>query len=121
MVSEQTAASCLTLMENMVEQGHARPAKVTGYRVGGKTGTAETPSEKGGYEGNTTSFVGVAPIENPQFLVAVTMQRPEGGVGTTAEFSKIMEKTLHTYNVPRSTGEPELIPLFAEDSPNKTS
>ena len=38
-----------------------------------------------------------------------------------AEFSKIMEKTLHTYNVPRSTGEPELIPLFAEDSPNKTS
>jgi len=57
-------------------------------------------------------------------LVAVTMQRPEGSVGangTTAEFSKIMEKTLHTYNVPRSTGEPELIPLFAEDSPNKTS
>ena len=124
MVSEQTAASCLTLMENVVEQGHARPAKVTGYRVGGKTGTAETPSEKGGYDGNTTSFIGVAPIENPQFLVAVTMQRPEGSVGTngtTAEFSKIMEKTLHTYNVPRSTGEPELIPLFAEDSPNKTS
>ena len=124
MVSEQTAASCLTLMENVVEQGHARPAKVTGYRVGGKTGTAEAPSEKGGYDGNTTSFVGVAPIENPQFLVAVTMQRPEGSVGTngtTAEFSKIMEKTLHTYNVPRSTGEPELIPLFAEDSPNKPS
>lgn len=124
MVSEETAASCLTLMENVVEQGHARPAKVTGYRVGGKTGTAETPSEKGGYDGNTTSFIGVAPIENPQFLVAVTMQRPEGSVGangTTAEFSKIMEKTLHTYNVPRSTGEPELIPLFAEDSPNKTS
>ncbi len=123
MVSEQTAASCLTLMENVVDQGHARTAKVTGYRVGGKTGTAEAPSEKGGYDGNTTSFIGVAPIENPQFLVAVTMQRPEGSVGTngtTAEFSKIMEKTLHTYNVPRSTGEPNLIPIFAEDSPNKT-
>ena len=121
MVSEQTAASCLTLMENMVEQGHARPAKVTGYRVGGKTGTAETPSEKGGYDGNTTSFIGVAPIENPQFLVAVTMQRPEGSVGTngtTAEFSKIMEKTLHTYNVPRSTGEPDLIPIFADGKSN---
>lgn len=121
MVSEETASSCRVLMENMVEQGHARTAKVTGYRVGGKTGTAETPSEKGGYDGNTTSFVGLAPIEDPRFLVAVTMQRPEGGVGTTAEFSKIMEKTLHTYNVPRSTGEPELIPIFAEDSPNKTS
>ncbi len=62
------------------EQGHACPAKVTSYRVGGKTGTAETPEEKGGYDGNTP-LAGVAPIENPQFLVAVTMQRPEGSVG----------------------------------------
>ena len=49
------------------------------------------------------------------------MQRPEGSVGTngtTAEFSKIMEKTLHTYNVPRSTGEPELIPIFADGKSN---
>lgn len=121
MVSEETAASCRVLMENMVDQGHARTAKVTGYRVGGKTGTAEAPSDKGGYDGNTTSFIGLAPIENPQFLVAVTMQRPEGSVatnGTTEEFSKIMEKTLHTYNVPRSTGEPEIIPIFADGKSN---
>ncbi|WP_294499196.1 penicillin-binding protein 2 [uncultured Rothia sp.] len=121
MVSEETASSCRVLMENMVDQGHARTAKVTGYRVGGKTGTAEAPSEKGGYDGNTTSFVGLAPIEDPRFLVAVTMQRPEGSVstnGTTEEFSKIMEKTLHTYNVPRSTGEPETIPIFADGKSN---
>ncbi len=89
--------------------------------MGGKTGTAEAPSEKGGYDGNTTSFVGLAPIEDPRFLVAVTMQRPEGSVatnGTTEEFSKIMEKTLHTYNVPRSTGEPETIPIFADGKSN---
>lgn len=122
MVSEETAASCRVLMENVVDQGHARTAKVTGYRVGGKTGTAEAPSEKGGYDGNTTSFVGLAPIEDPRFLVAVTMQRPEGSVGTngtTEEFSKIMEKTLHTYNVPRSTGEPETIPIFADGKSNR--
>lgn len=121
MVSEETASSCRVLMENMVDQGHPRTAKVTGYRVGGKTGTAEAPSEKGGYDGNTTSFVGLAPIEDPRFLVAVTMQRPEGSVGTngtTEEFSKIMEKTLHTYNVPRSTGEPETIPIFADGKSN---
>lgn len=121
MVSEETASSCRVLMENMVDQGHARTAKVTGYRVGGKTGTAEAPSEKGGYDGNTTSFVGLAPIEDPRFLVAVTMQRPEGSVstnGTTEEFSKIMEKTLHTYNVPRSTGEPQIIPIFADGQKN---
>lgn len=121
MVSEETASSCRVLMENMVDQGHARTAKVTGYRVGGKTGTAEAPSEKGGYDGNTTSFIGLAPIEDPRFLVAVTMQRPEGSVstnGTTEEFSKIMEKTLHTYNVPRSTGEPQIIPIFADGQKN---
>ena len=121
MVSEETASSCRVLMENVVDQGHARTAKVTGYRVGGKTGTAEAPSEKGGYDGYTTSFVGLAPIEDPRFLVAVTMQRPEGSVGTngtTEEFSKIMEKTLHTYNVPRSTGEPETIPIFADGKSN---
>ena len=118
MVSEQTAASCRVLMENVVDHGHARTAKVTGYRVGGKTGTAEAPSDKGGYDGNTTSFIGLAPIDDPRFLVAVTMQRPEGGVGTNEEFSKIMEKTLHTYNVPRSTGEPEIIPIFADGKSN---
>lgn len=121
MVSEETAASCRVLMENVVDQGHAPTAKVTGYRVGGKTGTAETPSEKGGYDGNTTSFIGLAPIDDPRFLVAVTMQRPDGDVGsngTTHEFSKIMEKTLHTYNVPRSTGEPDLIPIFADGQKN---
>lgn len=121
MVSEETAASCRVLMENMVDQGHARTAKVTGYRVGGKTGTAEAPSDKGGYDGNTTSFIGLAPIDDPRFLVAVTMQRPDGDVGsngTTHEFSKIMEKTLHTYNVPRSTGEPQIIPIFADGQKN---
>ena len=121
MVSEETAASCRVLMENVVDQGHARTAKVTGYRVGGKTGTAEAPSDKGGYDGNTTSFIGLAPIDDPRFLVAVTMQRPDGDVGsngTTHEFSKIMEKTLHTYNVPRSTGEPETIPIFADGKSN---
>ena len=121
MVSEETAASCRVLMENVVDQGHARTAKVTGYRVGGKTGTAEAPSDKGGYDGNTTSFIGLAPIDDPRFLVAVTMQRPDGDVGsngTTHEFSKIMEKTLHTYNVPRSTGEPQIIPIFADGQKN---
>lgn len=121
MVSEETAASCRVLMENVVDQGHARTAKVTGYRVGGKTGTAEAPSDKGGYDGYTTSFIGLAPIDDPRFLVAVTMQRPDGDVGsngTTQEFSKIMEKTLHTYNVPRSTGEPQTIPIFADGQKN---
>ena len=119
-ISEKTAQQALYLMENVVEQ-NAKAAKVAGYRVGGKTGTAQAPSEKkAGFDGYTTSFVGVAPLEDPQYLVSVTMQRPQataadvGTAGTAAQFSKIMEKVLQTYNVPFSTTEPHLIDKFAK-------
>ena len=118
MISEETSKKVLTLMENVVH-GHAPDAAVEGYRVGGKTGTAEAPSEvKAGYDGFTTSFIGVAPIEDPQYLVAVTLQRPQGAVtaiGASAQFSQIMEKVLHTYNVPFSTTEPVIIPKLADE------
>ncbi|RLZ02594.1 peptidoglycan glycosyltransferase [Kocuria tytonicola] len=105
-ISEAAAQQTLDVMENVVTQGGAKEAAVPGYRVGGKTGTAEAPSENGGYDGFTTSFVGVAPMEDPQYLVAVTMQRPKGDVhtvGVTSTFSTIMSQVLHHYNVAPST------------------
>lgn len=120
-VSEETARKTLQVMEAVVYQGGAEAAQVEGYRVAGKTGTAENVGEGSVvYDGWTTSFVGIAPTENPRFLVSVTMHRPKttasevGLAGTTAEFSQIMEKVLHTYNVPRSTSEPTETPKFAE-------
>lgn len=117
-VSEKTAEQCLTLMENVVEHSKTGDAKVNGYRVGGKTGTAEAPSEtKAGFDGYTTSFIGLAPIEDPQYLVGITLQRPEGAahaVGATAQFSQLMEKVLQTYNVPHSTTEPNVLPKFED-------
>ena len=117
-VSEETAEQVLDMMEVTVTQGGAKEAAVEGYRVGGKTGTAEAPSPEGGYDGYTTSFVGVAPVEDPQYLVAVTLQRPEGDVraiGTTPTFSKIMGQVLRHYDVPPSTTEPVRIPLRTDD------
>ncbi|WP_199712177.1 peptidoglycan D,D-transpeptidase FtsI family protein [Kocuria tytonis] len=105
-ISEAAARQTLDVMENVVTQGGAKEAAVPGYRVGGKTGTAEAPSESGGYDGFTTSFVGVAPMEDPQYLVGVTMQRPQGDVhtvGVTSTFSTIMSQVLHHYNVAPST------------------
>lgn len=107
-LSESAAQDTLDVMENVVTQGGAKEAAVPGYRVGGKTGTAEAPSDSGGYDGYTTSFVGVAPMEDPQYLVAVTMQRPQGDVhtvGVTSTFSTIMSQVLHHYNVAPSTTE----------------
>lgn len=120
-ISEETARKTLQVMEAVVYQGGAEAAQVEGYRVAGKTGTAENVGEGSAvYDGWTTSFVGVAPTENPRFLVSVTMHRPKttasavGLAGTTAQFSQIMEKVLHTYKVPRSTSEPTETPKFAE-------
>lgn len=120
-VSEATAEKVLQVMECVVYQGGATGAQIEGYRVGGKTGTAENVGEGSSvYDGWTTSFVGVAPIEDPRYLVSVTMHRPKttaaevGLAGTTAQFAEIMEKVLHTYKVPRSTTEPRETPKFAE-------
>lgn len=120
-ISEATARKTLQVMEAVVYQGGAKTAQVNGYRVAGKTGTAENVGEGSStYDGWTTSFVGVAPTENPRFLVSVTIHRPQttaaavGTAGTTAQFAQIMEKTLHIYNVPRSTTEPQETPKFAE-------
>ena len=120
-VSEETARKTLQVMEAVVYQGGTKGAQINGYRVAGKTGTAENVGEGSStYDGWTTSFVGVAPTENPRFLVSVTMHRPQttasavGLANTTAQFAEIMEKTLHIYNVPRSTTEPQETPKFAE-------
>lgn len=122
-VSEATARKVLQVMECVVYQGGATGAQVEGYRVAGKTGTAENVGEGSStYDGWTTSFVGIAPTENPRFLVSTVIHRPKttasavGLAGTTAQFSQIMEKVLHTYKVPRSTSEPQKTPKFADGS-----
>ncbi|GGG63112.1 cell division protein FtsI [Kocuria dechangensis] len=119
-VSEETAEQVLDMMEVTVTQGGAKDAAVEGYRVGGKTGTSEAPSPEGGYDGYTTSFVGVAPVEDPQYLVAVTLQRPQGDVrtiGASSTFSKIMGQVLRHYDVPPSTTDPVQIPLRTDVEP----
>ena len=121
-ISERAAQQTLDVMENVVTQGGAKDAAVPGYRVGGKTGTAEAPSERGGYDGFTTSFVGVAPMEDPQYLVGVTMQRPQGDVhtvGVTSTFSTIMSQVLHHYNVAPSTTQAPEIPMQVPESIKK--
>ena len=62
-ISEETANKVLNMMESVVSEGTGKNAKVEGYRIGGKTGTSEDGVNTGKY---VTSFIGVAPIENPQ-------------------------------------------------------
>lgn len=117
-ISEKTAAEVRKVMEAVVVQGGATDGKLSGWRMGGKTGTAETASSDGKkLDGFATSFVGVAPIENPQYIVAMLMNQPKGAVGyigTTAPVARVMEKVLQHFEVPHSTTQPTKYPKFQD-------
>jgi cell division protein FtsI (penicillin-binding protein 3) len=118
-VSPETAAAVRGMLEGAVgEEGTGQNAAVPGYRIAGKTGTAQAPGPNGGYSGYTASFIGMAPAEDPKIVVAVTLQRPVNGYygGTVAApvFSKVMSYALQERRVPPS-GEPAVhVPLTWE-------
>ncbi|MBQ3921259.1 MAG: stage V sporulation protein D, partial [Firmicutes bacterium] len=98
-VSKQTAEDVLSIMEMVVSEGGGGNAKVPGYRIGGKTGTANKP-EGGGYSDTDVyaSFIGVAPIDDPKFVILVIVDTPRGvlyGSSTAAPCAKeIMQEVL---------------------------
>ena len=77
-ISKETSEKVLSMMESVVSEGTGKNAKVAGYRIGGKTGTSEDGVNTNKY---VTSFCGVAPIENPQMVVLVTLYNPTGEGG----------------------------------------
>lgn len=77
-ISEKTAKDVLSMMESVVSEGTGKNAQVKGYSVGGKTGTSEDGVNTGKY---VTSFIGVAPISDPQIVVLVTLYNPTGEGG----------------------------------------
>ena len=77
-ISKETSEKVLSMMESVVAEGTGKNAKVAGYRIGGKTGTSEDGVNTGKY---VTSFCGVAPIEDPELVVLVTLYNPTGEGG----------------------------------------
>ena len=77
-ISKQTSEKVLSMMESVVSEGTGKNAKVEGFRIGGKTGTSEDGVNTGKY---VTSFCGVAPIDDPQLVVLVTLYNPTGEGG----------------------------------------
>jgi cell division protein FtsI (penicillin-binding protein 3) len=79
-LSPETAAQMRLMMESVVSaKGTAPSAAIPGYRVAGKTGTAERYNESCGcYSGYTASFIGFAPADKPAYVISVTIQNPQG-------------------------------------------
>ncbi len=115
-VSPETARTMREMMEGVVvEGGTAVKAAVPGYRVAGKTGTAQRVAN-GTYSGGyTASFIGMAPAENPSLVVAVIVQRPIrghfGGEVAAPLFRDMMTYALGRRAAPPSTTKPPAMPL----------
>ncbi|MDC5697857.1 penicillin-binding protein 2 [Intrasporangium calvum] len=108
-LSEQTATQLSRMLEEVTgEDGTASDARIEGYRVAGKTGTADRYDEKlKGYNGFTASFIGYAPAEQPKYVVAVFIHKPQAGMfgGALAGpvFNQVMTFLLQRENTPPST------------------
>ena len=77
-ISKETAEEILSMMTSVVDTGTGKNAKVEGYLVGGKTGTSEDGVNTGKY---VTSFLGIAPTDNPCLTILVTLYNPTGEGG----------------------------------------
>ena len=117
-VSEETANSVVEMMERVVsKEGTAPGAGIPGYRVAGKTGTAERVDPACGcYRGYTASFVGVAPADDPQIVVGVWVDNPKGmhygGVLGGPVFTEVMKAALAKEHIPPSGSPPSTLPTI---------
>lgn len=109
-ISYDTAENITQMMEKVVESGTGKNAAISGYKVAGKTGTAQVPNPKtGGYYGNRfmSSFIGFGPTDDPKVTLVVIVENPKNGSygGTVAApiFKGIVEKVLFYLRVPPRT------------------
>lgn len=103
-VLEKRAASLLSgMLVTVVDNGHAGSAKIPGYYVAGKTGTAQIPGP-GGYTDETNhSFVGFAPVDDPAFVAIVKFEKPQRRFSSATAapvFGEIARFVLQYYQVP---------------------
>jgi len=77
-MSEDDATKVAQMLVSVVDNGHGQKASVEGYRVAGKTGTAQIPKSDGGYEESQHigSFAGFAPVDDPRFVMLVKFDKP---------------------------------------------
>lgn len=105
-ISAQSSAKLAEMMEQVVQHGSGWPTRMKGYRIAGKTGTAQVPKSDGtGYEEdkNIGSFVGFAPVEDPKFVMLVRVNYPkvDGFAEKTAvpTFAEITKQLFMYYQI----------------------
>lgn len=116
-ISADTAAKMRLMMESVVSaNGTAPSAAIPGYRVAGKTGTAQRIDDTCGcYRGYTASFIGFAPADKPAYVISVTIQDPKGmhwgGYLGGPVFKKVMSFVLQSKGIAPTGTKVDPIPL----------
>ncbi len=106
-ITEQTADKILAMLVNVIEKGHSQKVKIPGYFIGGKTGTAQIASSGGYYSDRYNhTFIGVAPADNPRFVMLTHIDSPKGiqyAEGSAAPLWRdIADFMLKYYQVPKN-------------------
>jgi cell division protein FtsI (penicillin-binding protein 3) len=116
-ISPETSAKMRLMMESVVSaNGTAPSAAIPGYRVAGKTGTAQRIDDTCGcYRGYTASFIGFAPADKPAYVISVTIQDPKGmhwgGYLGGPVFKKVMSFVLQSKGIAPTGAVVDPIPL----------
>jgi cell division protein FtsI (penicillin-binding protein 3) len=113
-VSPETAATLRQIMEavTVVDGATGTNARLTGYRISGKTGTGQQVKDGKYIPGEVASFIGMAPADQPKYVIGVFAHTPGGGGGAIAgpAFSAMMNYTVRHFKVPpTSTKPPEFV------------
>jgi len=104
-ISEATSAQMRTMMQAVVDAGGGHNAQISGYRVGGKSGTSQKLDSED-EKARIASFVAVAPMDNPQYLVMVCLDEPHswstaGGSLSAPVCAEVLEQILEYEGIPR--------------------
>lgn len=133
-ISEQTSAVMRQMIESVVTEGTAKNATVLGYRVGGKTGTSEKIDvfDENGQrvQDKIVSFVGIAPMDNPRYIILVALDTPSretgiyisGGVMAAPTVGAVMNDILPYLQVSRiqdPSAEPVTVPELVGLTPEE--
>lgn len=121
-ITEDVAEQMRVMMEKVVSEGGGKTAKIQGYKIAGKTGTAEKLSENGGYAAGVyiASFVGFVPSDNPQYAMLIMLDSPQGAFYGSQVSAPVFRDTLQQILVAQGIQPSSALDLPSLDTLKKT-